>query len=308
MSTRWELFGVPYTSASRPGGIADAIRVLRSAGLTERIRELGVQDRGDLSFEPPSGERGPSGFLNESALRSLFAATRDKVGASMDQARKVLLVGGDCPVLLGPLEAIRTRGRSCGLVMFDGHEDVWSPTRSETGEASDSELGLAIGKVPFELTPELRLPLPLVEPSRVALLGPRDAAELAVGGESSVRRDVGLFMDDRAVVRAGGVQSARAALDAIGDVDLWAHVDLDVLATTSFDAVDYPQPGGLGWTELDDAFALTIVDERCRGASIAIYNPDLDPDRTAAQLVVDFIIKALRQSARSSSPGADRTR
>src|SRR3712207_1254843 len=77
--TGWELVGVPYTSMARPGGIASAIDVLRSAGLAVQLAELGVQDAGDLALEVPSGQRGPSGLLNEQALSRLVVATRDMV-------------------------------------------------------------------------------------------------------------------------------------------------------------------------------------------------------------------------------------
>ena len=289
----WDLYGVPYTSMAEQGGIADAIAVLRSVGLTARARELGVHDHGDLWVERPSGSRGPSGVLNEEALRSLVRATREAVESSIRRSRKALLVGGDCPVILGALAAIGAVEGPPGLVMFDGHEDAWLPTRSPTGEASDSEVAIAIGKVPADVSDVVGVRLPLVDPSRVALLGPRDAAEIEAGGETSLRGTVELFMDDVGVLDAGGVRAARSALDAVGNGDLWVHVDLDVLTTGSFGAVDYPQAGGIGWRELDAAFAITVADARCRGASVGIYNPDHDPDREGAANVVDFIARTL---------------
>src|ERR671918_686848 len=103
--TDWELIGVPYTSMARPGGIAEAIGALRSAGLAERLAGLGVPDTGDMELDAPSGERGPSGLLNEQALAQLVVTTRDLVSAAHGRDRAPLLVGGDCPVLLGALAA-----------------------------------------------------------------------------------------------------------------------------------------------------------------------------------------------------------
>jgi arginase len=294
MRRDWDLAGVPYTSASRPGGIADAIGVLRGAGLADRLIELGVEDLGDLTLDTSSGQRGPSGLLNERSLRTLVATTRQVVASSAEHGRKTLLVGGDCPVLLGPLAALAEGGAPSGLVMFDGHEDAWSPTLSGTGEASDSELGIAIGKLNGGISQILGVRSPLVDAARVALLGPRDAEEIAAGGETSIRDDVALFMDDRELVAAGGGAATRAALDAIGDVSFWVHVDLDVLETLSFGAVDYPQPGGITWPVLEEAFEIAVSRGDCRGASVAIYNPDLDPDRTNALRVVEFIVSTMR--------------
>ena len=70
---------MPYTSMAQPGGIATAIDVLRGAGLAERLAALGVHDAGDIELDPPSGERGPSGLLNERALVRLVKTTRDAV-------------------------------------------------------------------------------------------------------------------------------------------------------------------------------------------------------------------------------------
>src|SRR5262245_9985101 len=102
----WELTGVPYTSMRRAGGIADAIGVLRANGLAERLAALGVTDAGDLALDAPSGERGPSGLLNEAALGRLVEATRERVRAARRSGRRALLVGGDCAVLLGALAAL----------------------------------------------------------------------------------------------------------------------------------------------------------------------------------------------------------
>lgn len=297
----WELVGVPYTSMARPGGIAAAIDVLRSAGLAERLGASGVHDAGDLGLEAPSGQRGLSGLLNEQALSRLVVATRDMVRAVHGRDRVPLLVGGDCPVLLGALAAIAGDQHAHGLVMIDGHEDAWPPALSETGEASDSELLIALGSVP------LPSPLaewgPLVNTDHVALLGPRDASEIVQGGATSVRADVACFLDDDEVGSIGGERSMTAALDAIGGVAFWLHVDLDALATEDFAAVDYPQPGGLHWDELDELVAVALADAHCRGASIAIYNPDRDPDRSAAGRVVDFVTRSIERLRPSATDG-----
>lgn len=279
----WELTGVPYTSAAKPGGIAGAIAALRTAGLAGRLAALGVPDRGDLDLLPPDGVRGPRGLLNEPALDRLVVATRERVLASTRRGARALLLGGDCPVLLGALAALtalRDGGDRPGLVMLDGHEDAWPPGASATGEASDSELAIALGQVPgFE---------PLVTPADVALLGPRDARELAAEGVRSLRGDVAYFADDQAIRNAETASVAEEVLRTITAPALWLHIDLDVLGAGAFPAVDYPQPGGLDWAHLDGLAAAVAADPRCRGVSVTIYNPTLDPDRTAAAALVDF--------------------
>jgi len=69
-------------------------------------------------------------------------------------------------------------------------------------------------------------------------------------------------------------------------------VDLDVLASTDFPAVDYPQPGGLTWAELGQITAAALAAPGCAGWSVCIYNPDLDPGRGAADAVVGYLTQA----------------
>jgi arginase len=290
----WQLSGVPYTSMKEPGGIADAIAVLREHGLADELRSLGVEDAGDLPLDEPTGERGPSGVLNEPALARLVEAVRGRVADSARAGQRALLVGGDCPVLLGAVAALRENG-SAGLLMLDGHEDAWPPRRSGTGEGSDSEIAIALGRVDALPAPIAGL-LPLLEPAAVAFLGPRDGDELANAGIGSLRDEVSLFADGAEVSAAlrAGDDPATAAIDAIAADAFWLHVDLDVLATDALAAVDYRQRGGLAWDELDRLAATAASAARCRGVSVAIYNPDLDPQRTGARRVVQFVSGLIR--------------
>jgi arginase len=289
--TSAELVGVPYTSMAQPGGIARAIAVLRSAGLAASLQRAGdVEDAGDLDLVVGDGRRGASGLLNEIALGRLVAATRSAVVSSHDRGRLPLLVGGDCPVLLGALAATRDRHGACGLMLVDGHEDAWPPWLSTTGEASDSEVGIALGLVDAALPEPLADLTPLLRPESVAMLGPRDRAEIEAEGVASLSATVAMFLDDAAVRAQGASLSARRAAAALltAAPAFWLHLDLDVLRTEEFAAVDYPQPGGLTWWELSEIGVSALTAPGCAGVSIAIYNPDKDPDGAGAERVVRF--------------------
>ena len=281
----WELTGVPYTSAREPGGIANAIEVLRGLGLAERLGAHGVEDAGDLELLPPDGARGPSGILNEAAFERLLEATKLRVQEAHQRGRRPLLVGGDCPVLLGGLAALDGER---GLVMLDGHEDAWPPSLSETGEASDCELGLALGLFPESMPAPIDRWGALLGRSNVALLGARDEAEIVAGGARPIGDELAFFRDERALRESEEEAPMADALEAIEADSFWLHLDLDVLGSEAFAAVDYPQPGGLGWAQLDSLASAAARDSRCRGMSVVIYNPDLDPDRSAARDLIEF--------------------
>jgi arginase len=296
---RVAVVGVPFNSSGRGGGVAHAPAALRRAGLLTGLAErVDATDTGDVRFDPPAPERSPSsGLLAERALVSMVAGTRRAVVAVHDVGGFPLLLGGDCPVLLGGLAATRDRHGGVGLLMIDGHEDAYPPRRSPTGEAADSELLLALG-LADGLPDGLAALTPLLAPGQVALLGPRDEATIARQGVASLRGMVPLWSDVELVVRGPAEVAAQAAHDLAATAPAWwLHVDLDVLATADLGAVDYRQPGGLSWRQLGEMTEAALAVPGCAGWTVAIYNPDLDPDGGQAARIVDYVVGAAAQLA-----------
>ena len=297
--------GVPFNSAGETDGVAGAPAALRRAGLLAGLAgpAAGV-DAGDVDFDPPVPERGRSGLLSERALVSMVAATRRAVAATHQAGRFPLVMGGDCPVVLGGLAATRDRHGGVGLVMIDGHEDAYPPRRSPTGEAADSELLVALG-LAEDLPEGLAALTPLLAPGQVALLGPRDEATIVREGVASLRGLVPLWSDVELAARGPAAVAAQAATDvAAATPAWWLHVDLDVLATAELAAVDYPQPGGLGWPQLLEMTTAALAVPGCAGWTVAIYNPDLDPDGGQAARIVDYVAGAAAVLADAAGPDA----
>jgi arginase len=295
-----ELIGVPYTSAAAGGGIANAIGVLRESGLTAAVD---ARDLGDLDVPQGNGVRGASGLLSETGLAHLAAATHHAVSESLDNGGFPMIVGGDCPVLLGALAAGRDRLGSVGLLFVDGHEDAWPGRVSTTGEASDSEVAIALG-VTSDLPEPLGSWVPLVTPETIAMLGPRDRNEIEGAGVTSLAHTVAMFCDDTAVRAMGTGEAARQALQTLtAAAGFWLHIDLDVLSTDEFPAADYTQPGGLTWDELFEIAAHAVRSPACFGCSVSIYNPDLDPDRACARRLIRFIGDLVAASHTTSNIG-----
>src|SRR5215831_17567012 len=146
------LIGVPANSSGTADGVARAPGVLRQRGLaTALAARPGFTDAGDLPLAAPVPRRGPSGLLAEDALIAMIGQVRAAVSAARADGRFPLLIGGDCPVILGALAALQAGAAEPGLLFVepgllfvDGHEDAWPPRTSPTGEAADCELGLAL--------------------------------------------------------------------------------------------------------------------------------------------------------------------
>jgi arginase len=294
------LIGVPTNSSGTAGGVARAPGVLRERGLAAALAARpGFTDAGDLALAAPRARRGPSGLLAEDALIVMIGQVREAVGAARVGGRFPLLIGGDCPVILGALAALQAEAGEPGLLFVDGHEDAWPPLASPTGEAADCELGLALRMFDAGLDSRLRAVLPRIRAGNVIAAGPRDAGELAAAGVPTLAGRL------RALIRpaelaGGGCAGAAAALPA----PWWLHTDLDVLATTELAAVDYPQPGGLTWQQLGQLTSAALATAGCAGWSVCIYNPDLDPDLSGADAVISYLAQAITGAdRRPPSPG-----
>ena len=284
-----EVIGVPTNSSGTADGVALAPRVLRERGLAAALAGwLDVTDSGDLLLPPPMEHRGPSGLRNEDGLIALIQQVGAAVRAARQARRMPVLVGGDCPVLLGALAALQEETEA-GLLFVDGHEDAWPPGTSPTGEAADCELGLALRLFDKDLSASLREVLPRLNSGHMAALGPRDEDELSRAGVASLAGRIGMLARP-ADLGSRTAELTRAAVAALPDV-WWLHVDLDVLATSELTAVDYPQPGGLSWPQLDAITSTALAAPGCAGWSLCIYNPELDPARTDADRIVSHIAR-----------------
>lgn len=287
------VIGVPTNSSGMTNGVACAPQALRKAGLIDVLaRRCDVKDYGDVSFVAPSPERGSSGIIAEPSLVSMIHAVQSAVALSLKEERLPVVVGGDCPILLGCLAAARTLAveNRLGLLFVDGHEDAYLPHQSTTGEAADMELGLAIGRVTPGISQELVDLLPLVGPADVSLLGIRDKVILQAEGVPSIASEF-LSYNDAALI-AGSIE--QLTRDALQHVRLhtdrwWLHIDLDVLSTEALPAVDYLQPGGLSWSQLTTLTTTALATPGLTGIDVTIYNPDLDPGRVYARRIVDYL-------------------
>ncbi|MDT0341298.1 arginase family protein [Streptomyces litchfieldiae] len=290
------LIEAPSVLGLRPSGVQDLPAALIAAGLPRR---LGAARAGRVeapAYDPARDAE--TGIRNAAAIARYSAALADAVGEVLDGGRFPVVLGGDCSILLGGLLALRRRGRY-GLLFLDGHTDFYQPAAEPLGEAASMELALATGRGPGPLT-DLEERGPLVRDEDVVAFGFRDAEESAEAGMQPLPPGLHAFgLDD---VRATG--AAAAARRAVGllsggeSAGHWVHLDVDVLDDALMPAVDYRQPGGLSWAELEDVLRIALASERAVGFDVTIFNPRLDEGGTLAARLTECLGHGLSAAAR----------
>jgi arginase len=155
------------------------------------------------------------------------------------------------------------------------------------------KFALLLGMTGQDAPQPMRSWLPALRPETIAMLGQRDANYRHEIGVSSIAGRVLLCGADE-LRHDPERQAAQAAAHVADQASAWwLHVDLDVLDGQEFRACgaagDPSMPRGLTWAELTDVTRTALQTDGCRGWSIGVYNPDLDPDGREAKRIVAYL-------------------
>ena len=285
--------GAPSNIGIRPyddgqlRGLDRAPAALRAHGLAARLH---ADDLGDVvppeyvDFTRPAGR-----VRNEAALVCYSRDIGTRVAHAVLDERFVLLLGGDCSIVLGGLLGARRVSNSrLGLIYVDGHADFATPEESVTGSAASMCAAFAIGRGDSALAQ--LADVPLVDGSDLAILGRRDHSDGDIYGQAALHAAGALDIPALAVRRRGVAATVAATLERLSDVSrIWIHIDADVLDPSVMPAVDSPEPEGLSVDELVSLLRPFVRDPRAVGLQVTIYDPNLDSDSTCAKTLVSVL-------------------
>ena len=289
------IVGAPSSIGIRPYDTGEARHLDQAPGVFRQLQlveRLGAIDQGDV--HPPAYRdyvRPPGRARNEREVVEYSRALGERVAMAGDSGRFVVLLGGDCSIVLGGLlGAKRSAGRPVGLVYVDGHADFATPQESQTGSVASMCLALAVGRGD-SLLARLGGSETLVSGEHVALLGRRDAAEPSYGHAALAASPI-LDLPDADLVRRGFADAAAASLERVASGAVggfWIHLDADVLNPTEMPAVDSPEPGGPTLAEIVGLLGPLVEHPKALGLELTIYDPGLDADRSCAARLVTLL-------------------
>ena len=253
----------------------------RRLGLVER---LGARDDGDLPAPPYEDfERAPGEVRNEWLVADYSRQLAERVRAAGAHGEFVLVLGGDCSIVLGNVLGVSGRqgsangARRVGLAYVDAHADYASPHESATGSASSMCLADVTGRNDTLLARVGGGP-PLVAEEDVVLVGRNPHADEPEEGKAAVAASRMVDLTRDAIRSLGAADASRAILERLtrpGVDGFWIHVDADVLDPAYVPAVDSPEPGGLKPDELAALLAPLVRHPGALGMEVTIFDPAL---------------------------------
>ena len=289
------LIGAPSSAAGFLAGGEKAPAALRAAGLLERLQGAGyeVTDHGDCPARLFADDEEHRRARN---LKEIVAGLNDlrlRAEVAVKSGALVLVLGGDCAQVIGLLAGSRRYYKHVNLLWFDRDADLNTPASTPSGRIDGMVVAHVIGRGAPELV-RFWGESPLVREPDVTLFGLErvDPPEQEFLTRSPMRY---IYAAD--IRLKGGTSAAQRALASVhADAhEFVLHLDTDVLANDEFPAVNVPDSVGEGLRLKDARAALRefVKHKNLIGLSIAQYNPDKDPDSSAAKKLVDLLVDAL---------------
>jgi arginase len=284
MSNRLTVIGAPTSAGAYAPGQEKAPAVFRRHGLIPALEQIGwdVRDAGDISYFRWRPDPNHPNAMNLAAVREAARAVFQHVARAMVDEGAALVLGGDCTVELGVVAGALIDGASVGLIYIDGDADLNVP---ETAEGALDWTGIAhMLDLPGALADlsGLASRRPMLRPTDVLLFGAHEitAAEAKTIAANDIQH-IAL-----AKIKADPAAAAKQAKAWGERFDrLLVHVDIDVLAFTSFPIAENARYGarstGLALEELGRVLEILVAVPNWRALTLTELNPDHAPDETA---------------------------
>ncbi len=291
------LLGAPTSAASLALGHERAPAALRAAGLVEGLRNAGyeVNDLGDdpvQLFEPDS--ESPRARNLPRVLKSI-EALKPRVEVAVKSGALPLILGGDCSIALATVAGLRRYFRHVSMLYMDSDADLNIPATTHSGCIDGMVAAHLGGRGAAELVRFWPEP-PLVRDPDIALfgVGRLDPPEEEFLRTSPIRR---YLASD--VKRLGATAAAEAAVagihggsNVIGH-EFVLHFDVDVIAGAEFGATNFPAAEGLSFEEARQALEVFTRQNHLAAMDVTAYNPERDPDGSAAKKLVGLVVSVL---------------
>ncbi|TGE35835.1 arginase [Desulfosporosinus fructosivorans] len=284
------IIGVPIDLGAGRRGVDMGPSAIRTAGLNERLRQLGwdVEDFGNV--EVPVQEELE---IKDKRLKYLpeIVKVNEQLHLMVSEAMKEgvipVILGGDHSLGIGSLAGLASDGRHFGLIWFDTHGDYNSLATTDSGNIHGMPLAVANGIGAPELT-SIGGEHKKISEENTVIIGAReiDPQESEMLHQSKITvftmRDIDqLGMQE---VISQGIKIASRGTDGI-------HVsfDLDVIDPEEAPGVGTPVLGGITYREAHLAMEHLADSGLVLSMEVVEVNPILDNRNKTAELAVGLI-------------------
>jgi arginase len=278
----WRLLGVPSAAGSLLNGPEFAADLLREAFSSADA----ITDGGNIAIPNYLPRHSVPPIRNWPAPAIVWDLVADAVGSALANEERVLLLGGDCSIVVGSVRAACSvfGRRGVHVVYIDGHIDSVPPAATGCLGAAAMGLWMLTHPSPFSSGPVLF-------PGQISVIGYADRQGLYPRFE----------LISRAQVEAEGPERiASSVLSRLADdVRIVVHFDIDVIRADEMPAAYSPNPEGLPMATVETLLRAFVADERVRVLEVPEYTPHRDLDGVHARRLGAALVEALASGSTS---------
>jgi len=292
---RVALFGVPFDCGAAVAGAALGPAALRTAGLAQKLEELGyeVADHGDFVSSSQPRKKVDIKGLARNATR-VSASAQALSGAAYNLMCSDVLpifLGGDHSISMGTVNGVARHsaehGRKLFVLWLDAHADFNTPTTTPTGNMHGMPLAFLCGEAPLDpiIGNEPRV---LIDPSHVWLFGTRAIDS----GEAELVRTRGVNVIDMTLIKRVGLQSLlQNVVDIVARANGTLHLsfDIDFLDPNVALGISVPVAEGANYQEARLIMEMLNASQLVSSLDIVEFNPHLDRHGASATVIIDLV-------------------
>ena len=289
-----DIIGVPIDLGADRRGVDMGPSAIRYSHLQKKLEELcyDVHDEGNV--EVPIAEMCQITNPNLKYIDCIVPVSRRIAGAvaTSTQAKHFpLVLGGDHSLSIGSVRGA-ARNKKIGVIWIDAHADFNTAETTPSGNIHGMSLAILAGLGDKSLVQLWDESTPVIDPSKIAIIGARD---LDSGEKVNLSNAGAMVMGMEQIDRYGMVTVLERAIERVSrDVDgIYLSLDLDALDPEHAPGVGTPVPAGLSQRETHLACELIAETGMLIGMDLVEVNPILDGQNRTAALAVEFALSAL---------------
>lgn len=207
-------------------------------------------------------------------MGALGRALANEVAAVRAEGNLPVVIAGDCTASIGVLAGLQRESPNFTLVWYDAHGDFNTPDTTPSGFIGGMPLAMLCGRGEQTIVQGAGAK---VHPEADIIL--TDARDLDPGEAEAVA--------DSDITRLPNVANLTA--HKLPDKPIYVHFDCDVLQLANLPAVSYPAQGGPSLETVEASLAHLANTRQIVAVSVSMWNPEMDTDRAAEQLVIGLV-------------------
>jgi arginase len=213
-------------------------------------------------------------------MGALGQALAAEVAATRAAGNLPVVIVGDCTASIGVVAGLQQASSDFTLVWYDAHGDFNTHETTPSGFIGGMPLAMLCGR--GEQTIMAGAGTGVHPESQVILT---DARDLDPGEKEAVAAS-GLTH----LPKVAGLLNL-----SLPDKPIYIHFDSDVLRLEDMSAVNYPAQGGSDLATIEASLARLAQTGRVAAVSVTMWNPELDEEGSAEQVVLGLVERLVEQ-------------